>query len=278
MVLVDNKFWADIWCTGVNYNTSGSSHKGDIICDGASPAVRSPSLGGNGVTKYGSLTWWEASEITSYVGKTLLSADDYAIAGYGATEAASFGVDPVVNCRCSGYTSKWGCEEMNGVMRVWGSDLSYKFDFNTTINATFRSRTSGVALITSSAAHNLAVGDVIMLQTFGAAAYNKTLTTVISVPTTTTFTYNCAGVDEGLTSDSAGRIYKDIPVFNYQNVAGGRGQIYIQGPQGLVAGLYGGYWNIGTYAGSRSSSWSSYVWSFSIVFGLRGRCGHIVVP
>lgn len=279
MVLVDNRFWVDIWLTGVNYHVSGSSKKGERIADGensTSYPVRSPSLGGNGTTKYGSLTWWEAGEVLSYVGKSLPSYEDFTVAAYGTTENNSFGTDPVMNCRTIGYTSKWGVEESTGVMWVWGKDLIYRFDFQTTINSSYRSRLNNIATITSSAAHGLQPGDVISLQSFGSSSYNRTMTTVISTPSTTTFTYNATGPDESLATDSAGRIYYGMPTFGYQNVAGSRGQIYIQGPYGLCAGIFGGYWSNGANAGSRHSRWNTYVWANYDSLGCRGFCDHVV--
>ena len=65
--------------------------------------------------------------------------------------------------------------------------------------------------------------------------------------------------------------------YNWRNVTGGRGYIYTT-PDGMVAGLYGGPWYDGSFAGSRNSHWYSYVWRSYSGFGLRGRCEHIVVP
>jgi hypothetical protein len=169
---------------------------------------------------------------------------------------------------------------MNGVMRTWGRDLSFRWDNNSTISSTYRSRnSSSIATITSSV-HNLAPGDVVTLQAFGGTGYNHTMTTVVSVPSTTTFTFNSPGSGEPLTADNVGTIGIGVPVFGYQtnSAIGTRGQIYIQGPLGLVAGLYGGYWVNGTIAGSRISLWYYFVWSNFVIIGLRSRCDHIVVP
>jgi hypothetical protein len=281
MVLVDNRFWVDIWLTGVNYHVSGSSKKGERIADGensTSRPVRSPALGGDGTAKYSSLNWWEAGEVLSYVGKSLPCYEDFTVAMYGTTENNSFGTDPVVNCRTIGYISKWGVEEATGVMWVWGKDLVTRWDYQTTVNSTYRSRTGNIALITSSAAHGLQSGDVINTTSFGSSSYNRTMTTVLTTPSTTTFTFNASGPDESLTSDSAGRINYGMPTFGYQNVAGSRGQIYIQGSYGLCAGLFGGFWSNGAFAGSRRSIWSSYVWNSDVSVGCRGFCDHKILP
>jgi hypothetical protein len=285
MVLVDNRFWVDIWLTGNNYINTGTSRKGQRIADGESAAsypLVSTKMGGTGANNYGNCTWFTATEVIAHWGKQLLSYADYCVAAYGTHEAASFGTDAQFTCKCGDFTSKWGMEQASGVMFILGSDLNYKFDHNTSVASTFRSRdSSSVATITSSV-HGLSVGDIITVTGFSGTpgtTYNRSLVTIQSVPSTTTFTYNCVSgsTPEPLTS-AAGTISSGLPVFNYQNVAGGRGQIYIQGPQGLVAGLYGGSWLSGASAGSRFSSWSYYVWSNGISVGLRGRCGHIVVP
>jgi hypothetical protein len=104
------------------------------------------------------------------------------------------------------------------------------------------------------------------------------MTTVLTTPSNTTFTFNASGPDESLTSDSSGRINYGMPAFGYQNVAGSRGQIYIQGPYGLCAGLFGGNWNTGAIAGSRISSWYFYVWGSFSNFGCRGFCDHKILP
>jgi hypothetical protein len=169
-------------------------------------------------------------------------------------------------------------EQASGVMHIWGSDLNYRWDNQTTIASTYRSRdSSSIATITSSA-HSLAVGDVVTLTSFGGTGYNKSQCIVVSVPSTTTFTYNCVGSGEPLTADTAGIIGIGEPTFNDLNVVGGRGQITIQGPYELVAGVYGGNWANGTNAGSRSSSWYNCVWYHINTIGLRGRCDHLVVP
>ena len=143
--------------------------------------------------------------------------------------------------------------------------------------------------MTSSTAHGYQVGDVITTTLFGSGSdaigtYNRTMTTVLSVPSTSSFTFNASGSDEASIVDTAGRISTGLsvatvtlPVYNYQAQTGGRGSIYTTA-DGLIAGLYGGYWLLGTSAGSRSSSWIFYVWYNIIYIGLRARCNHLVVP
>jgi len=71
---------------------------------------------------------------------------------------------------------------------------------------TFRARTDNVALLTTSAVHGLAVGDKVTVASVGGTGYNAELVTVLSVPTTSTFTYANEGADEASTADTAGRV------------------------------------------------------------------------
>jgi hypothetical protein len=288
MVLVDNKFWVDIWLTGVNYLTKGSSRKGERIADGEATAASYPlistRMGGNGTSNYGNCTWFSATEVASHWGKQLLSETDFQIAAYGTSEAAAYGTDPQFTCRNTVFTSKWGLEQASGVMYVWGSDLNYRFESGTAtyIATSIRSRdSSSVASITCSTAHNLSVGEAISITGFTDTAglqYNR-FTTVTSVPSSTSFTYNCASgsLGEGPTSSSVGLVQAgSLPAYNWVNQGGGRGQLYIQGPYGFVAGVYGGVWNVGIRAGSRCSAWNRNVWDYNSNIGLRCRCDHLV--
>jgi hypothetical protein len=143
--------------------------------------------------------------------------------------------------------------------------------------------------VTSSTAHNLQVSDVITTTLFGSGSiaigtYNRLSTIVQSTPSTSSFTFNASGSDEANIVDTAGRISTGLsvatvtlPAYSYQVVTAGRGSIY--GPSnGIIAGLYGGCWSVGTNAGSRYSIWNYFVWYGSSVVGLRGRCNHLVVP
>ena len=300
MILVDNSFWVDIWLTGRNYLTNGTSRKGERIADGESAAsypLVSTLMGGTGTNTYGNCTWFSANEVVSHWGKKLLSYTDFCVAAYNeTTENGAYGTDNQYTCRPpdARYLSKWGMEQSFGVMNIWGSDLNFYSNITsgstlTTVNAISRSKSSGVAAVTSSTAHNLQVGDVITTTLFGSGSvaigtYNRTQTTVLTTPSTSSFTYNASGSNEANIVDTAGRISTGLsvstialPVYNYQVQTGGRGSIYTTA-DGLVAGIYGGGWGYGALAGSRSSLWLSFGWYGSIYFGLRGRCNHLVVP
>ena len=88
-------------------------------------------------------------------------------------------------------------------------------DFNTsgailvatanTKSTTNRARASNIATLTTSAVHVLSVGDLVTISGVTGAPYNGTVQ-VLSVPTTTTFTYTSVGTDEGSTADTGGTV------------------------------------------------------------------------
>jgi hypothetical protein len=289
MVLVDGRFWCDIYLTNVQYLTHGTSRKGERIADGenaSSYPLISTKMGGNGTTTYGRCDWFVANEVAAHWEKKLLSYADFQTATYGTSEQTSYGTDNQFTCRASVYTSKWGVEQATGVMWVWSSDLNYRYDSGTgtPLVSSYRScDSSSVAMITCSAAHGLAVGDLVSITGFTGTPgtqYNR-FTTVQSVPSSSVFTYNCASgsLGEGLVASALGSIVVGtLPVYNYNTNTQNRGRMYIQGPYGLTAGLYGGSWSYGSSAGSRCSYWSLYVWYFNILIGLRCRCDHTVIP
>ena len=150
-------------------------------------------------------------------------------------------------------------EQSYGVMFIWGSDLNLYYPATSTstlvtVNAISRSKASGIAAVTSSTAHNLQVGDTITTTLFGSGSnaigtYNRLSTVVLSVPSTSSFTFNASGSNEANTVDTTGIISTglsvatvSLPAYSYQAVTSGRGSIY--GPSnGIIAGLYGGTWN-----------------------------------
>jgi len=136
MALVAGRFWADIYLTGTDVDAVGSSRFGVTIADGSSPPKIPAAFGGNGSTTYGSLTWFQARELLSSVGKDLLDYGEYQAAAYGVTEQVARGNDPVTtgfattNAGVSNadqkFTSKWGIIQSTGMMSVWGRDLISK--------------------------------------------------------------------------------------------------------------------------------------------------------
>lgn len=128
MTLVANWFWADIYLLNTQPDTNGTSKFNVTIADGSSPPRVPAAFGGNGTTAYGSLTWYEASEVMAAYGKALLSQAEFAAAAYGTTENSSGGTDPTSTVLRAAYTSKWGVMLATGNMWVWGRDMNMRWD------------------------------------------------------------------------------------------------------------------------------------------------------
>jgi len=126
MVLVADSFWSDIYLCGVDHIVNGTSKYNVLIADGASPPKIPTAFGGNGSNAYGSMNWWEASEVIKSHGKRLPSYGDFSALAYGTTEATSRGTDPGNTIWEPTYVSKWGCAQVSGNLVQWGSDFSYR--------------------------------------------------------------------------------------------------------------------------------------------------------
>ena len=124
MTLVGGDFWSDIYLTGVDHHTNGTSKYDVTIADEGSPP-KVPSLyGGNGATTYGSYTWWECAELLSSHGKRPPTYQEFSALAYGTTEASSRGSDPVttqMSATDDNFTSKWGVIQSTGCLNVWGN-------------------------------------------------------------------------------------------------------------------------------------------------------------
>jgi hypothetical protein len=83
--------------------------------------------------------------------------------------------------------------------RYWGDD---------SIKTTHRLRSSGVATLTTSTAHGFLSNQVVTVASVGGTGYNAA-NVVITVTTTTAFTYANAGSDETSAADTAGVITND---------------------------------------------------------------------
>jgi len=130
MTLVGGGFWVDIYLTGVDAITNGSSAYNVTIADGSSPPKVPAMFGGNGSTTYGSYTWFEAQELATAFGKRTLTQIEFMAAAYGTTEETDGGSDPGSTILRSNFTSKWGVMLATGNMYVWGRDRGG--EFNTT--------------------------------------------------------------------------------------------------------------------------------------------------
>ena len=124
MTLVGGHFWSDIYLTGVDHHTNGTSKFNVTIADGSSPPKVPTLYGGNGSTNYGSYTWWECAELLSSHGKRPPTYQEFSALAYGTTEASSRGTDPVttqMSATDDNFTSKWGVIQSTGCLRVWGN-------------------------------------------------------------------------------------------------------------------------------------------------------------
>lgn len=122
MALIAGGFWCDIYLTGVDAITNGSSKYNVTMADGASPPKVPTNFGGNGSTTYGSYTWFEAMELATEFGKKCPTQEEFMSACYGTTEASSVGSDQGSTVLNAAYTSKWGIIQSTGVLWVWGRD------------------------------------------------------------------------------------------------------------------------------------------------------------
>ena len=131
MALVAGGFWMDIYLTGVDAITNGSSKYNVTIGDGSSPPKVPTMFGGNGSTTYGSYTWFEACELASAFNKRLPTQREFMAAGYGTTEATASGGSDVPTTGVTGtgatsawnvFTSKWGIIQSTGCMWIWADD------------------------------------------------------------------------------------------------------------------------------------------------------------
>ena len=127
MTLVAGGFWVDIYLTGVDAITNGSSKYNVTMADGSSPPKVPAIFGGNGSTNYGSYTWFEAQELATAFGKRTLTQREFMTATFGTTEASSIGTDQVNTILNAAYTSKWGVMQATGVLWSWGRERGGPF-------------------------------------------------------------------------------------------------------------------------------------------------------
>ena len=122
MTLVGGGYWMDIYLTGVDAITNGSSKYNVTMADGSSPPKVPTMFGGNGSTTYGSYTWFEAMELAIAFGKRCPTQQEFMSAMYGTTEASSVGSDQGSTILNAAYTSKWGVIQSTGVLWIWARD------------------------------------------------------------------------------------------------------------------------------------------------------------
>ncbi len=127
MTLVAGGFWMDIYLTGVDAITNGSSKYNVTMADGSSPPKVPTMFGGNGSTTYGSYTWFEAMELATAFGKRCPTQQEFMSAMYGTTEASSVGSDQGSTILNAAYTSRWGVIQSTGVLWIWARDRGGPF-------------------------------------------------------------------------------------------------------------------------------------------------------
>ena len=127
MTLVAGGFWSDIYLTGVDAITNGTSRFNVTMADGSNPPKVPTMFGGNGSTTYGSYTWFEAMEMATAFGKRCPTQQEFMALAYGTTEASSIGTDQVSTILNAAYTSRWGVIQAAGVLWVWGRDRGGPF-------------------------------------------------------------------------------------------------------------------------------------------------------
>lgn len=117
MVLVDGRFWADIYLLGVKHLEDGTSCFGATIADGNTPPQKPDGSG-----RYEEFTWFTAKEVFEHHGKGMMSVLEFFDAAYGVTEKTSADEDPVTTGLDAPRTSRWGLMQATGNMWTWGHD------------------------------------------------------------------------------------------------------------------------------------------------------------
>ncbi len=97
--------------------------------------------------------------------------------------------------------------------------LSYLHNPEVVKVITSRARVANIGVLTTSTDHTLSIGDRITVLGIPDDSYNLTGVEVLSVPTTTTFTYSCPGNDEASVASTGivfrPEVYNSITVYNH---------------------------------------------------------------
>jgi hypothetical protein len=129
---------------------------------------------------------------------------------YGRAEARFTGGETANYATFGGFntlndaqTARWGLIQKTDGGYLWKGLMKIGLS---TITTTNRARTTNVVTLTTSGAHGLKVGDTVVIAGVGGTGYNGTVV-ILSIPTTTTFTYNNGTFsNEGSTADTGGTI------------------------------------------------------------------------
>lgn len=126
MALVAGGFWADIYLLNTDPDSNGTSSYNKTIADGSSPPIVPAAFGGNGVTTYGALTWFETQEVLAAYGKKAPTYAEFMALAYGVTEETARGSDPVTTGIDNARTSRWGIMQATGNLWTWSRDFIAK--------------------------------------------------------------------------------------------------------------------------------------------------------
>ena len=118
------RIWVDIYFTNTTHEL-GTSRHGSNVASGTVLPLKPLSRGGDGVTTYPRLGWWESSEIAAVAGKRLLTEREFNNAAIGVTENLSLGgaseTIPLSQFEPR-FTSIHGLHQVTGCHLTWGED------------------------------------------------------------------------------------------------------------------------------------------------------------
>ncbi len=125
MALVADRFWADIYPCGINHHSEliGTSKAGEPIATGTSPPKIPEIFGGNGSSDFGAFTCYHAALVMGSWEKRLPSYEEFSLMAFGVTEQQSAGSAQATTGHLAGHVSKWGLEQITGVVWQWGNDF-----------------------------------------------------------------------------------------------------------------------------------------------------------
>ncbi|MCO7248177.1 hypothetical protein, partial [Halomonas sp. Mc5H-6] len=124
MVLTPANEWGDIYMMDVDYGILGYSRPNVTIADDSDRPIIPSIYGGNGVDRYGSMSWWVSADLAAAAGKRRFAYAGFTAAAYGVVERQAVGTDPGTTQHQPGHRSACGLEQATGVMWQWGDDVA----------------------------------------------------------------------------------------------------------------------------------------------------------
>ena len=121
----ETRLWVAAYYCGTDHINDGPSRAGTNVASGTVLPKIPLAYGGDGVTNYGRLSWYEANEIAQSHGCRLLDYQEFASAALGVTEGQSPGGASStipLTLRQPGYTSRLGLEQASGHQYTWGAN------------------------------------------------------------------------------------------------------------------------------------------------------------